>query len=438
MKLKLSLILLFLSSTHLFSAEKDLDVDVVTSKKNLNLLESMLKESSETPQKEKSDSLKNPGFTMPAPQARFIGTSLVLQAAAGASSATDTELTELQTGFHDPRRRGFTFQAGEFSLSGAVDPYFKAEMHANFSESAVELEEAFMTTTNLPASLELEIGYFLTEFGRNNPRHGHDKAFIDQSLTVGRFFGGEGQRGSGFRLSGLIPASWLSEWHIGLQNTNGGLTPSFESTGTTTVGGRPVVAGETRSFADMIALVRLVNGFTVSRHWETQFGLSALLGPNSTGAEGETQILGADLVLNWTSPKQYKGAPYFKLELEATQRNFEAAAGTSNGQVYESEDLKDWAYLVEAIYGFTPSWSTGLRYEQAGGKGASFSQLRSADPDRSDRTRISPIVTYKPSEFSRVSLQYNYDKVDHLTDKTHNSVWLSFQVLIGTHPAHQF
>ena len=311
-------------------------------------------------------------------------------------------------------------------------------MHAAFSENAVELEEAFITTTHLPAYLELEMGYFLTEFGRNNPRHAHARDFIDQPLTVGRFFGGEGQRSSGFRLSGILPTSWLSEWHIGLQSPTGGLTPSFRTTSATTVAGRPTITRDTRNLGDMIALLRLVNGWSLNSQWESQFGLSALTGPNSTGHDASTYILGADLVMSWVSPKQRQGYPFFRFEAEATHRTFEAAAGTSSGLVYQKEDSEDWVYLMQAVYGFAPRWIAGLRYEQASGEGASFSSTRALDPDRSDRTRISPILIYKPSEFSKISLQYNYDKIDHLTVHTQNSVWLSFQVLIGTHPAHQF
>jgi hypothetical protein len=149
-------------------------------------------------------------------------------------------------------------------------------------------------------------------------------------------------------------------------------------------------------------------------------------------------LLGADLVLRWDSPKQRQGYPFFTLEAEGVQRTFEAASGVQNGLIYDSEDLEDWAWLVEGVYGFAPRWRAGLRYEKAGGEGASFSELRSADADRSDRTRISPMITFRPSEFSKLTFQVNFDDADHLTDKTQTSYWLSAEVLIGKHPAHNF
>jgi hypothetical protein len=416
-------------------AQNNLDVDVVPSK-NKDLLKSILAEEDKRVNKLSVDKVYVPSSSMP--KAKYIGSSLILKAAAGASTAKDSEITQLQSGFHDPRRRGFTFQAGEFSLAGAVDPYFKAEMHANFSESAVELEEAFITTTSLPYKMELEIGYFLTEFGRKNPAHAHVSDFADQALIKGRLFGGEGQRATGFRLGKLLPLSWMSEIHVGMQSSVGGLTSSFRSTATTTIGGRPTVTRETSNLGDMITLLRWVNAATIGKNIESQLGFSYLAGPNSTGNKSETSIIGADFVLRWDSPKQRRGYPFFVLEIEGAKRTFEAASGVQNGFVYGSEDLTDWAYIIEGVYGFAPRWRAGLRYEQAGGEGASFSQLRSADSARSDRTRFSPMLTFRATEFSKLTFQVNFDDADHLTDKTHTSFWLSAEVLIGSHPAHNF
>jgi hypothetical protein len=188
----------------------------------------------------------------------------------------------------------------------------------------------------------------------------------------------------------------------------------------------------------MMILLRWVNGRAIGDEWESQLGLSALTGPNSTGTDSSTTLLGADLVLTWAAPNQRQGYPFFRFEAELTQRDFEAAAGTQSNLSYGALDLKDWAWLVQGVYGFAPRWRAGLRIEQAGGEGTSFSQTRTQDSARTDRTRISPMITYKPSEFSKVSLQYNYDKADHLTDKSQSSLWLSTEILLGSHPAHNF
>ena len=63
-------------------------------------------------------------------------------------------------------------------------------------------------------------------------------------------------------------------------------------------------------------------------------------------------------------------------------------------------------------------------------------QRMAEDPLRADRTRISPNLTWYPTEFSKLRLQYNLDDrqdlgVDH-------SVWLQFEFILGAHAAHKF
>jgi hypothetical protein len=95
------------------------------------------------------------------------------------------------------------------------------------------------------------------------------------------------------------------------------------------------------------------------------------------------------------------------------------------------------------LHGFRYSWAGGLRYEYATGSGQSIGG-RSRDPFRDNRHRISPLLSWRPTEFSRLRLQYNYDRAEHLEfdelgnrRKDAHSVWLGFEVLIGSDPAHK-
>ena len=91
--------------------------------------------------------------------------------------------------------------------------------------------------------------------------------------------------------------------------------------------------------------------------------------------------------------------------------------------------------------GLGEHWLVGLRgeYATAGGDSVEHEGMIDHDDDamRDTRIRISPLVAWKPSEFSRLRLQYDYDKAEHLEDDAH-SVWLGLDVLIGAHPAHGF
>ena len=58
------------------------------------------------------------------------------------------------------------------------------------------------------------------------------------------------------------------------------------------------------------------------------------------------------------------------------------------------------------------------------------------DPNRSDRFRTSPDLTFYPTEFSKLRLQYNYDHGQLLGDDS--SVWVQVEFLLGDHAAHKF
>ncbi|MEZ4600904.1 MAG: hypothetical protein R2940_14040 [Syntrophotaleaceae bacterium] len=395
---------------------------------------------------------------------RLIDVSLDILVAAGTSSERDEVIKVLQGGGHDPKRRGFTLQQAELSLIGAVDPYFQAEAHILASEDAVELEEAFARTLSLPWGLELEAGYFLTEFGRINPTHPHAWIWMDQPVVNTRIFGGEGMRGAGMRVSKMLGTPWYSVLHAGVQNADGEFMASFlggevahdhghgDDHGEEGhdhefgIGRRPLVDQEVRGLGDLVYLVRWENAFDLSSTWTTKVGLSGLHGPNFTGPDGETWIYGADFLCKWMPSDNVQGRPFFRLEGEFIKRDLRAdnAVVEEDGEIEEiaGDTLRDWGFYLQGLYGFTGRWAAGLRYEYASGSGASLThegafEGRSDDPYRDDRWRISPLVVFSPSEFSRLRLQYNIDDADHLDDVVH-SVWLGLEVLIGAHPAHSY
>ena len=82
----------------------------------------------------------------------------------------------------------------------------------------------------------------------------------------------------------------------------------------------------------------------------------------------------------------------------------------------------------------------GVRYDYASGTvdSAEGGQLfdRNLDPARGDRSRISPLLTYRPTQRTRLRLQYNLDDADFLPDGRAHGIWLGFEVTFGDHPDH--
>ena len=52
------------------------------------------------------------------------------------------------------------------------------------------------------------------------------------------------------------------------------------------------------------------------------------------------------------------------------------------------------------------------------------------------RYRISPVLTWFPSEFSKIRLEYNYDSGQFVGSQ--HSVWMQVEFLLGAHGAHKF
>jgi hypothetical protein len=417
---------------------------------------------------------------------RLIDVSLDVLFAVGFSTETDESLQTLQGGGHDPRKRGFTLQQAELSLSGAVDPYFNAESHIAFfidpitGETGVELEEAFFTTQSLPYTLQLKGGYYLTEFGLINPAHPHAWEWLDQPFINTRVFGADGMRQAGLRLKGLLPLPWFSEVYAGVQNADGETMASFYGGQVghnhgedeadhehvngfeTGISGRPIVQRDVKALRDLLYSTRWVNAWDLSSEVTTQLGLSGAFGPNTTGRSGYTQIYGTDLLLRWRPSNHFRGWPFLAWQSEFLYRNYQAAEFTSTsaaangdghdhgddngnggGEVFPAKTLEDWGFYTQLIYGFRYGWAGGLRYEYGTGSGDSVGG-RNRDPFRDNRHRLSPLLSWRPTEFSRIRLQYNYDRATHLEfdglgnrEQDAHSLWLGFEVLLGAHPAHK-
>lgn len=351
---------------------------------------------------------------------------------AGGSTASESEINKLQAGAHDPKKRGFTTQNLEFSLLGAVDPYFNGEAHIIYQidkdgKSKLEVEEAFLTTQTLPNDLQIKAGTYFTEFGRLNAQHPHNWNFVDQPVVNSRMFGGDGLRGPGARLSWLTPLPWYSEILGGVQNANGETAFSFLNKAGEDFAGYTLVARDVQSTKDLLYSTRLLNSFDLNEELTLNFGASSLWGPNASASDTQTNIYGTDIYMKWKPLANDRGFPFVSWQTELMKRDYEAGEQKNN--------LNDRGLYTQALWGFKKNWVAGLRYDLADGDGLSTDHLR----DRRDR--ISPNLTWYPTEFSKIRFQYNYDRAEHINDAKdgdEHSIWLQYEFMLGAHPKHKF
>lgn len=355
---------------------------------------------------------------------------------AAGSSAREGGLRMLELGGHDPKNRGFTVQNLELTLSGVVDPYLRADANLIFQideegESLVEVEEMYLTSLALPAGLQVKAGTFFSPFGRLNPQHPHQWEFVDQPVISGRLLGPDGLRGPGAQLGWLLPTPFYAEATVTVQNSHGETAASFRSSPGEELAGRTILERDVRSLEDLLLLGRFATSFDLTPELTILPGVSYVHGPNGTGLDTFTEIAGLDFYAKWKPLANDHGWPFVSFQAEWLERDYEAAEQTlEDGTVIPFEELSDRGGYAQGIWGFRRRWTAGLRYDWADGDDA-------GDPLRDARRRTSTNVTFYPSEFSKLRLQYSLDDAEHLSRDV-STVALQFEILYGAHGGHKF
>jgi hypothetical protein len=358
----------------------------------------------------------------------------------GGSTASDPSQL-LQLGDHDPIKRGFSLRNAEIALDGAVDPYFKGFANIVFkldknNETEVELEETYLQTTTLPGNFQVKAGQFFAAFGRQNPQHPHQWAFVDDPIILTRTFGPEGLRSVGAQVSWLAPTPFFTEAVLGVFDGQGSTAFSFRNPGEAVfaidrVHGRATLDRNLRGPGDLVYVPRLSSSFDLSESQTVVVGASAAFGPNNTANDVGTQIYGADVYWKWKPADAHAGFPFVSWQTEALFQRFEAGADPT--AALPAETLRDWGLYSQVLWGFHPRWVAGLRGEYANGNTGAYDP---SDAFRGERIRVAPSITFYPSEFSKLRLQYNYDHGELFG--TEHSIWLQLEFLLGAHGAHKF
>jgi hypothetical protein len=327
---------------------------------------------------------------------------------------------------------------------------------------------------SLPWNLQVRAGQILTDFGRHNPTHLHAWKFVDAPLVNGRFLGPDGLRNPGARLSWLAPTPFYSELTVSVQDSQGETAASFRSEGGHHGGEEAAEAPFAYRHADndrgvdnlgdLLFAPRYAVSFELTEAQTLLAGVSAAFGPNSRGGEDagntDTRIYGLDLTWKWRSPRHHGGFPFVRWQSEVMLRQYEAGAfnwaneGTATDPdiVLEAgapanlprETLTDYGFYSQALWGFHKGWVAGLRGEFVSGDPGDYEgrnltfngEPLGRDPQRAQRWRMSPNLTWYPSEFSKIRLQYNYDNRSGIGED--HSVWLQFEFILGAHAPHQF
>jgi hypothetical protein len=347
---------------------------------------------------------------------QWLDLSFILDAALAAFTSKEP----LQTGSHDPNTNGFNLQQLELSIRSVVDPYFRFDSNIVFALAGVELEEAYVTTLDLPANLQVRAGKFFTRFGRINPTHPHSWDFADQPFALGRVFGGEGNQGLGLEVSWLTPLPWYVEVLGSATDAIGQATArSFLGGG----GGRVVTP------LDFQFTGAVKQFFELSDDLSLMWGLSSAAGPNPTGYRNYTNVFGTDVYLKYR-PTTVASNTIVSLQAELLYRRRQVPGDL----------LSDYNGYAQVLWRFTQRLAVAARYEFGTAARGQDGRLANdpLDPDWTRmRQRISANLTFWPTEFSRLRLQAATDRANWRDERDY-SAFLTFEAVVGAHGAHTF
>ena len=345
-----------------------------------------------------------------------------------------------------PGERGFGINESELTLSANIDPYFSGYFIAAISgDNEVSVEEGYVQNSGFVPGLNIKVGRFLSGFGYQNEQHAHSWDFVDLPLAHQAFFGGQ-LGDDGLQLRWVAPAPLFIE--LGAETGSGKSFPGNDRAKNGINGGTAYVhIGDDLGFSHSY---RVGLSYSQSRAAERLYDDTDAIGtPVSNAFSGSSKVWGLDFVWKWAPDGDTKQRN-FKLQAEYFQRResgslrFDTADATGAGTPSDAYSSKQSGWYAQAVYQFMPRWRTGLRYDQLDSgaarvglvdaatlSAADFPVLAAHDPKR-----VSLMLDFSPSEFSRLRLQYARDQARFT--QTDNQVFLQYVMSLGAHGAHKF
>jgi hypothetical protein len=304
----------------------------------------------------------------------------------------------------------------EVAFQAVVDPYARADFFISFGQEGVNLEEGFITLTELPGGLLTKVGKMRAAFGKVNTLHNHILAWTDRPLVTQNLVGGEdGIDDAGISVARLIPNPWIfleatGQVFNGTAGEDQAGTPLFKSTKR----GELSYVGHVRAYHDLTEDANIDLGVSYSRGHNG-------LGDGNVADPGSlvTQLYGVDATYRW-KPLQRSVYHSFVGRAEYVWSRRDQPDGLQSAS----------GFYVSGDYQVGRRWFTGVRLDRS---------AHATDASLTD-TGGSFTVTYWPSEFSQVRAQYrrtNYETAPSITSAA-NELLFQFQFSIGAHGAHPF
>jgi hypothetical protein len=305
---------------------------------------------------------------------------------------------------------GLTLQEVEVGLQAVVDPYFRADVFLTIPNlKGLEVEEAVVTSTSLPADLQLKLGVFRSALGRQNGQHLHSQNFTRRPLLNAAYLANDGLRAPGAQLSWLVPVPFFLQLNAEAFSV---AAPDDLSAPTSFGGGQRTdltYTAELKAFAPVSDAVSISGGLNFAT------GLSAGLGEHP-GLTGERSWLyGADLYVKWKPVNEAGG--FFNL------------AWTTEYFARKLGPYLDGGVYTQLVAQVARGWTVGVREDVLGVPASAIQPLTS-------RTSVSLGFAFTEFARARAYVEREFTHGGPVPDAW--GAYLVLEASMGAHGAHAF
>lgn len=327
---------------------------------------------------------------------------------------------------------GLSLDESELNFSANVDDKFYGSVTAAIvredGEDKVELEEAYIQTlpgVGLPDGARVKAGRAFWTFGYLNEHHAHSDDFADRPLTSRVYLNGN-FNDDGVEFSYVLPTDMYAEIGGGIFRGD-----DFPAGGSVSgLGAWSVFArtggdiGDNQSWRiGAYSLQSDVNGRTTNEGMVTFVGENSLYAADArytwapTGNATEQELIA-------------QGAVFYRNE-DGTYSDANAGTGTL---AFNDSSI---GWYAQAVYKFARAWRVGVRYSRLHAPDTPAGFAGSAlDAQGHDPHTYSIMGDWTNSEYGRIRLQYNREKLDN--GSADNQFLVQYIMSIGAHGAHPY
>src|SRR5262252_17286 len=311
----------------------------------------------------------------------------------------------------------FDLRSAELDLSASIDPFARGyAVFSGSSDNGFSVEEAAIVTTSLPYNLTVKGGRFFADFGRLSKFHDHDLPFVNRPNVLDRFVDGESQA-NGVEVSYLLPIEQYVNLTAGMYNKIGAENERVNN-------------NVPRDLGEFTYLWRAATFISLSDVHSLDIGASLAYTPRVKIDQGQDRYLaGLDITYRYVPLSQaaYRGLVW-GTEILVNSENRPIGGFPTDPTAPPPTDFK--RKNAWGAYTYLEARLSRRFYP-----GFLFDYWQALDPGVGDSKSYSPYLTFWPSEFQRLRLQYTYLSQPGIAQVPahENQVFLQWTAILGSH-----